>query len=96
MSARKQKEKEAKKRERLRQGQILAAAKPEPAAAVVSIPPSTEQNLPANIAPGLAVFLAELHHFAADYHELCIRSSHRLLLAGLREGAAAQSQTDAK
>ena len=40
------------------------------------------------ISPGMAAFLAELHRFAIDYHKLCTRASHRLMVIGLAEGAA--------
>jgi hypothetical protein len=94
MSARKSKEREKKKNERLHQGKILAAAKPAITPAPAPIPASAQelQQPPANLSPGVAAFLAELHRFAIDYQKLCLRASHRLMAVGLKEG----SLTDAK
>ena len=89
MSTRKQREKEAKKRERLHQGKILAGATPAPAPELASMPASTQENqqIQGSSSPGVAAFLAELHEFAIAYQALCLRASHRLMALGLKEGS---------
>jgi hypothetical protein len=67
----------------------LPEPKPAPMAAV-SIPESikTPTHQPTtNMSPGFAAFLSEMHKFAIAYQKLCLRASHRLMVAGLKEGA---------
>jgi hypothetical protein len=45
------------------------------------------QQQASEVSPGVAAFLAELHQFAIQYQKLCLRASHRLMVAGLKEAS---------
>jgi hypothetical protein len=45
------------------------------------------QQQASEVSPGVAAFLAELHQFAIQYQKLCLRASHRLMVAGFKEAS---------
>jgi hypothetical protein len=73
------------RRKKAKEAFIVPIPAPITTPAVVSASEPLNQQ-PANLAPGFAAFLSELHKFAIAYQKLCLRASHRLMVAGLKEG----------
>jgi hypothetical protein len=57
---------------------------PLPVPAIPSFLAPTQED--SRLPPDIATFLAELHRFASEYQQTCLRAAHRLMALGLHEG----------
>lgn len=85
MSARKSKERAAKRLARLSTGEDLAGAKPELAPAPV---PAVAVPAPSSLSPEQQRLLNELENIAGDINKLIHRAVLKMMLEGFKAGSA--------